>query len=42
MSGLFELLPEVGDSDKPKLAFFFDEAHLLFDDFGEQFEQFAQ
>lgn len=28
---LFEDLPEVGDSDKPKLVFFFDEAHLLFD-----------
>ena len=32
MSELFETLPEVGDPDKPKLAFFFDEAHLLFDD----------
>ena len=32
LSELFELLPEVGDQDKPKLAFFFDEAHLLFDD----------
>ena len=32
LSELFELLPEVGDLDKPKLAFFFDEAHLLFDD----------
>ena len=32
LSELFELLPEVGDIDKPKLAFFFDEAHLLFDD----------
>jgi DNA helicase HerA-like ATPase len=30
LSELFELLPEVGDTDKPKLAFFFDEAHLLF------------
>jgi len=29
---LFETLPEVGDPDKPKLVFFFDEAHLLFDD----------
>jgi len=28
---LFEQLPEVGDADKPKLVFFFDEAHLLFD-----------
>ena len=32
LSELFELLPEIGDPDKPKLAFFFDEAHLLFDD----------
>ena len=32
MSELFESLPEVGDPDKPKLVFFFDEAHLLFDD----------
>ncbi|MDB5588256.1 MAG: hypothetical protein JWP26_3226 [Devosia sp.] len=32
MSELFEALPEVGDLDKPKLVFFFDEAHLLFDD----------
>ncbi|HEX2727559.1 MAG TPA: helicase HerA-like domain-containing protein, partial [Beijerinckiaceae bacterium] len=32
LSELFESLPEVGDPDKPKLAFFFDEAHLLFDD----------
>ena len=32
LSELFELLPEVGDVAKPKLAFFFDEAHLLFDD----------
>ncbi|KPA22547.1 AAA-like domain protein [Shimia sp. SK013] len=31
LSELFEELPEVGDSDKPKLVFFFDEAHLLFD-----------
>jgi uncharacterized protein len=31
MSELFEVLPEVGDPDKPKLVFFFDEAHLLFD-----------
>ena len=29
---MFETLPEVGDPDKPKLVFFFDEAHLLFDD----------
>ncbi|KGJ06401.1 hypothetical protein SAMN04487972_101157 [Paracoccus halophilus] len=31
MSELFEQLPEVGDPDKPRIAFFFDEAHLLFD-----------
>ncbi|MEP6944725.1 MAG: helicase HerA-like domain-containing protein [Acidobacteriota bacterium] len=32
LSELFEQLPEAGDLDKPKLVFFFDEAHLLFDD----------
>ena len=32
LSELFEHLPEVGDLDKPKMAFFFDEAHLLFDE----------
>jgi len=32
MSELFEELPEVGDPDKPVMAFFFDEAHLLFED----------
>jgi DNA helicase HerA-like ATPase len=32
LSELFENLPEVGDADKPKLVFFFDEAHLLFTD----------
>jgi len=32
LSELFEELPEVGDLDKPKLVFFFDEAHLLFTD----------
>lgn len=32
LSELFEQLPEVGDPDKPKMVFFFDEAHLLFDD----------
>ncbi|NCP39895.1 MAG: DUF853 domain-containing protein [Rhodoferax sp.] len=32
LSELFENLPEVGDLDKPKLVFFFDEAHLLFND----------
>ena len=32
LSELFETLPEVGDLDKPKMAFFFDEAHLLFNE----------
>ncbi len=32
LSELYENLPEVGDREKPKLVFFFDEAHLLFDD----------
>jgi DNA helicase HerA-like ATPase len=32
LSELFEELPEVGDPEKPKLVFFFDEAHLLFED----------
>ena len=32
LAQLFEELPEAGDLDKPKLVFFFDEAHLLFDD----------
>jgi uncharacterized protein len=32
LSELFETLPEIGDPDKPKLVFFFDEAHLLFKD----------
>ncbi|MCL6556364.1 MAG: DUF853 domain-containing protein [Burkholderiales bacterium] len=32
LAELFERLPEVGDVEKPKLVFFFDEAHLLFDD----------
>ena len=32
LSELFEQLPEVGDQPKPKMVFFFDEAHLLFDD----------
>ena len=31
MSELFETLPEAGDRDKPKMVFFFDEAHMLFD-----------
>ncbi len=37
LSQLFEELPEVGDSDKPKLVFFFDEAHLLFADASDDF-----
>ena len=32
LTELYELLPEAGDLDKPKIAFFFDEAHLLFKD----------
>ncbi|MFT4190796.1 MAG: DUF853 family protein [Comamonas sp.] len=32
LSELFETLPEIGDPEKPKLVFFFDEAHLLFND----------
>ncbi|WP_025903916.1 helicase HerA-like C-terminal domain-containing protein [Tatumella sp. UCD-D_suzukii] len=32
LSELYEQLPEIGDAEKPKLVFFFDEAHLLFDD----------
>jgi DNA helicase HerA-like ATPase len=39
LSQLFETLPEVGDLDKPKLVFFFDEAHLLFDDAPSQLRQ---
>lgn len=43
LSELYENLPEVGDLDKPKFVFFFDEAHLLFDDvpkvFLDQIEQ---
>src|ERR1051326_2560874 len=43
LARLFTVLPEVGDVDKPKLVFFFDEAHLLFTDaskaFLEQVEQ---
>ena len=37
LAELFHELPEMGDVDKPKLAFFFDEAHLLFDDASEAF-----
>jgi len=39
MSELFEKLPEVGDPDKPKLVFFFDEAHLLFNDLPSTLQQ---
>jgi DNA helicase HerA-like ATPase len=35
LSELFERLPEVGDPEKPRMVFFFDEAHLLFDDVPE-------
>ena len=43
LAELFHELPEVGDLDKPKLVFFFDEAHLLFDDASEAFlDQVAQ
>ena len=37
LAELFEILPEVGDQDKPKLVFFFDEAHLLFKDASKDF-----
>ena len=37
LAELFEILPEVGDLDKPKLVFFFDEAHLLFKDASRDF-----
>ncbi|UUZ49094.1 DUF853 domain-containing protein [Massilia sp. B-10] len=39
LSELFENLPEVGDLEKPKLVFFFDEAHLLFTDAPKQLLQ---
>ena len=43
LAELFHKLPEVGDLDQPKLVFFFDEAHLLFDDASEAFlDQVAQ
>ncbi|MBK62534.1 MAG: ATP-binding protein [Altererythrobacter sp.] len=38
LAELFETLPEVGDPEKPRLVFFFDEAHLLFDDAPEALE----
>lgn len=37
LAELFEVLPEVGDPDKPRLVFFFDEAHLLFADASDDF-----
>jgi DNA helicase HerA-like ATPase len=39
LSELFENLPEIGDPEKPKLVFFFDEAHLLFTDIERAVEQ---
>lgn len=39
LAELFEALPEVGDPEKPKLVFFFDEAHLLFDDTPKAFQE---
>jgi DNA helicase HerA-like ATPase len=43
LAELFHQLPEVGDLDKPKLVFFFDEAHLLFEDASKAFlDQVAQ
>lgn len=39
LAELFETLPEVGNPDKPKLVFFFDEAHVLFTDASKQFLQ---
>ena len=43
LAELFEELPEAGDLDKPKLVFFFDEAHLLFEDASDAFlDQVAQ
>lgn len=38
LSALFEELPEVGDPDKPRFVFFFDEAHLLFDGMPQELE----
>src|SRR5438477_6489195 len=39
LSELFERLPEIGDPEKPKLVFFFDEAHLLFGNIAPAVEQ---
>jgi len=37
LADLFQTLPEIGDAEKPKLCFFFDEAHLLFEDASKEF-----
>jgi uncharacterized protein len=39
LASLYRDLPEVGDLEKPKLVFFFDEAHLLFDDASKEFRE---
>jgi DNA helicase HerA-like ATPase len=39
LAELFEQLPEIGDPDKPKMVFFFDEAHLLFEDVPQALEE---
>lgn len=39
MSELFETLPEIGDPERPRMIFFFDEAHLLFDDISKVLQQ---
>src|SRR5688500_10029659 len=39
LAELFEVLPEVGDPEKPRLVFFFDEAHLLFEDAPEALQE---
>lgn len=39
LSELFETLPEIGDPKKPRMVFFFDEAHLLFDDMSKELQQ---
>ena len=39
ISELYETMPEVGDPEKPKFVFFFDEAHLLFDDMSPAFQK---
>jgi DNA helicase HerA-like ATPase len=38
LAELFEQLPEIGDPAKPKIVFFFDEAHLLFEDLSQVLE----